>query len=637
MIGFSEVLRTRLKQIWLVLGRACDRFRYLVMAFRSYLLAWIKRRLAIRTTFIGITGSVGKTTTKDICANMLSEFSSCGYTQKSYNRHLSIAKELAEMRWSQRYFIVEISASKPGFLDRSLWLSKPSIGVLTTIGRDHYKAFKSIENIAQEKAKIVRKLPRNGIAVLNMDNPLVKAIGEEAPNRKIWVGRSEGATIRLVEVSSKWPEPLTLTVEHDKIQYRVKTRLYGEHMALAVLCSLGVAVALGLPLDKAIAGVSKAEPAEGRMQIVEGEDGVVFIRDDWKAPEWTLHAPIEFLGEADAKRKVAIIGSISDFSGDSSRKYKQVAKRVMTVADLTIFIGPNAHRAVRARSHPDDQSLMGFERIIDAARFLKRELRAGDLVLLKGSAKTDHLVRLLYDRYEPVQCWIDQCGIDQFCGVCPKLYKSPNQDGQAAAIKTSEGADSVWGERRGKSTIIIGLGNPGAEYEDTPHNIGYKVVDTLACRMGASWRECQDGLVTQGMISPDNSVLLFKPSAKMNVSGALVRRFLLEQNGHPENCIVVHDEMDLKLGDVRFKFEGSSAGHNGIKSVLSELGSHSFTRLRVGVRASGTTARARQSVLAAFRVEDKPHVEEGVTKALELIAQAVKDSGRTSDKATHSS
>jgi len=401
-----------------------EKVRYYSRALLIYSKAWAKRRLAVKTIFIGITGSVGKTTTKEACATILSQFAACGSTQQSHNRHLSIAADLAGSSRTQRYFVAEMSASKPNFLNRSIWLVKPSVGVLTNIGRDHYKQFKSLEGIAQEKSKLIHRLPAGGVAVLNMDDPYVKAIGEACTHKKVWVGRNENATIRLLETHSRWPEPLALTVLYQGTAYRVTTSLYGEHMALAVLCALGVAVALNLSLEKAIRAVEQLRPAEGRMQLVEHGDGVTFIRDDWKAPEWSLEAPLEFLKKARSGRKIAVVGTLSDFSTDSSKKYRQIARKVQKVADLTVFVGPNALRALRAREHPDDPSLQGFEHIIDAARFLKQELRSGDLVLLKGSAKTDHLVRLLYDRYKPVKCWEDRCGKEVFCGYCPRVYQA---------------------------------------------------------------------------------------------------------------------------------------------------------------------------------------------------------------------
>lgn len=612
------------------LRQSYKRRNYFVLRFFGYPTAWIVRRLALRTDVIGITGSVGKTTCKDLCTTMLTEFGNCSGTVRSKNERLAIIKTLLQLRFHHRYFVIEMSGSPPGSLDRAMRIAAPSIGVLTNIGRDHFKAFGGVRNIAKEKQKIVQLLPENGIAVLNIDDDQVKAIGEAWPYKKIWVGSESGATIRLLKVSSDWPNPLTLTVEFNNQTYTVRTQLHGKHLALSVLCALGVAVALKLPLEKAIVGIAQTVPPEGRMQIVEGEDGVTFIRDDWKAPEWTLQAPLDFLKEATATRKVAIIGSLSDFSTDNSSKYKQVAKKVRELADLTIFVGPNAPRALRARKDPDDLSLMGFEHIGDAAKFLKHELRAGDLVLLKGSAKADHLVRLLYDRYKSVQCWKDQCGVDVFCGYCPKLYQQAVQDSQCEentkAVLPLSDTRLAWGTPSDKITTVIGLGNPGTRYKDTPHNIGYEVVDALADSVGAVWQAHSEGLVTVVEINPETSVLLFKPSTSMNHTGSPVRKFLSECNGHPEKCILVHDEMDLQVGDIRFKEEGTSAGHNGVKSVLSALNTYTVPRLRVGVRLTNERVAAKQHVLTPFSGEDRHQIDRSIIKAAEMIRQTVTNS-----------
>jgi len=164
------------------------------------------------------------------------------------------------------------------------------------------------------------------------------------------------------------------------------------------------------------------------MQVVTGDDGVVFIRDDWKAPRWSLNAPLEFLKEARADRKVTVVGTISDSSGDANRRYKKICRQIREFADLVVFVGPQAHRALRARQNENDIAIQGFSSIRDAATYLQTELRRGDLVLLKGSHKADHLVRLILNRSHPIQCWKDKCDVVDFCDKCPKLYKSsPNK------------------------------------------------------------------------------------------------------------------------------------------------------------------------------------------------------------------
>lgn len=321
-----------------------------------------------------------------------------------------------------RYCVVEISGGRPGVMDLPLRISRPKIGVLTVIGRDHYRAFGTPEGIVAEKSKLINSLPSDGIAILNVDDPQVRTVGEAHSGRRIWVGRGEEADIRLLDVQSRWPDPLQLTVEYGKSRYQIQTRLHGEHLALSVLCALGVAVALGLPFDEAIDALSRQESAEGRMQIVRANDGVVFIRDDWKAPYWSLKEPLKFLQQARADRKVAVVGTLSDYSGDATAQYKKAARLIRQYADLVVFVGPHAHRAERARLNEIDQSIVGFSSLASAAEYLESELRAGDLVLLKGSNRADHLVRLLLNRNQPISCWKVRCGLNDFCTSCPETY-----------------------------------------------------------------------------------------------------------------------------------------------------------------------------------------------------------------------
>ncbi len=393
----------------------------------KYLRAILHRRRIDHVTFIGITGSAGKTTTKDLTATILANFGSCQKTHLSYNTLSSIVRTVRHTHKVHRYCVAELAAYGPGTLDMSLRVLKPDIAVITMIGRDHYSAFKSMEAIAAEKEKVVLALSPHGIAVLNIDDPLVRSIGERCKRRIIWFGKGAGATLRLREARSRWPDPLTLFFEYQNKTYEVRTQLHGTHMAIPVLASLGVALAADLPLEKAIVAIAQVQPTEGRMQAVTGDDGVVFIRDDMKAPHWSLNEPLVFLREARADRKVAIVGTISDSSGDATKRYKKFCRQIRECADLVVFVGPHAHRALRARQSESDTAIQGFSSIRYAATYLQTELRKGDLVLLKGSNKADHLVRLIINRACPIQCWKDRCGVDVFCDMCSNLYK-PSPD-----------------------------------------------------------------------------------------------------------------------------------------------------------------------------------------------------------------
>jgi len=594
--------------------------------FSRFWLAFVNRKRLKTVCFVGITGSAGKTTTKDVSAKILRTAGECFSTPGTQNYSHSIAKLLLRVRPRHRFCVLELSGGNPGELDKPLRLFTPNIAVLTLVARDHFKAFKSLEAIAEEKGKLISALPADGVAVLNIDDPLVRAIGESCNRKVIWVGEAEGATIRLLSARSKWPEALILEVEYKGERYEVRTGFHGKHLALSVLSALGVGLAAGIPLTSAISAVTEVRPAQGRMEIVSNESGVTFLRDDWKAPYWSFSAPLEFMAEAEAQRKIVIIGTLSDYSLSASKLYPKVAKQALEVGDIVIFVGPHAHRAAKAKRDTGVENLHTFSEIREASAFLNALLQPGDLVLLKGSNKADHLVRLMYNTYKPVSCWVGRCGIQNFCGDCSRLYK-PTPTKAAGLIEK----DDVPGENDvleanaiplvgndSERKVIAGLGNPGSSYENTPHNAGYRVLDRMAKSTNGLWISCPEGMVCDLDIAGE-AVTLFKPGAQINNSGPPTRQFLDRMGAGISNCIFVHDEMDLALGQAKLKQGGGDGGHKGLKSLIASLGSHEIKRLRIGVRRSESARTAKSSVLQPFSRPDETALELGVDRAVEML------------------
>lgn len=378
------------------------------------------RRRARHATFVGITGSSAKTTTTNLAAAVLRTQGPCEQT-RGYNGIGYVANAIRATGRGHRGCVAELAADGIGSLDDKVRLLAPDIAVITVIGREHYRAFRGVEAVAAEKAKVALAPPADGIAVLNRDDPLVRAIGERTRRRLLWFGQDAGADLRLVAARSAWPEPLVLVVAHGGQQLEVRTQLHGRHMAVPVLAALGVGIAAGVPLVEAAAAVATVAPAPGRMQLHTTPDGVHFIRDDLKSPAWSFAIPFEYLRDAQAPRKVAVIGTVSDLSGDSSRNYRRLARTARTGADLVVFVGPMASHALHGRETPDDESILAFPTARAAAAWLRAGLRPGDLVLLKGSNKADHLSRLVRDREAPVTCWVERCGKLMLCGRCPEM------------------------------------------------------------------------------------------------------------------------------------------------------------------------------------------------------------------------
>ena len=172
--------------------------------------------------------------------------------------------------------------------------------------------------------------------------------------------------------------------------------------------------------------------------------------------------------------------------------------------------------------------------------------------------------------------------------------------------------------------IIAGLGNPGAEYAKTKHNVGFMLMDALAAHLNAaSWWEAFHSLVLEVRIGGEK-VFLVKPLTYMNNSGEALGPMLSYYKLDTEDLVVAHDDMDIPAGTVRIRKKGGSGGHNGIKSIIDHVGSENFARVRIGIGRPPAGWSVINHVLAPFSAEDVPRIREAIDyllPAMECIAQ----------------
>ena len=171
--------------------------------------------------------------------------------------------------------------------------------------------------------------------------------------------------------------------------------------------------------------------------------------------------------------------------------------------------------------------------------------------------------------------------------------------------------------------IVVGLGNPGSRYEKTRHNIGWMVLDRLADRIGASGRaKAKDAAATVRGRLGDDELILVKPMTYMNASGEAMRKVLVRERAPLSNVLVVVDDMALPFGRLRMKARGSAGGHNGLRSIIGEMDTESFARLRVGIGAP--QGAAVQHVLGDFEHAEQRHLDlilDAAADAVELWAR----------------
>ena len=166
-------------------------------------------------------------------------------------------------------------------------------------------------------------------------------------------------------------------------------------------------------------------------------------------------------------------------------------------------------------------------------------------------------------------------------------------------------------------SLIVGLGNPGRQYEDTRHNVGFMVLDRLAAAEGATFQSAPKWQSHLAKL-PGSGTLLLKPQTFMNLSGRAIQQILSFHKWSPEQMLVVYDDVSLPLGSLRFREKGSAGGHNGIKSILQHLGTDAFPRLKLGIGGS-QPGEMTGHVLGKFSPDEKPLLENMLATALEAV------------------
>jgi PTH1 family peptidyl-tRNA hydrolase len=171
--------------------------------------------------------------------------------------------------------------------------------------------------------------------------------------------------------------------------------------------------------------------------------------------------------------------------------------------------------------------------------------------------------------------------------------------------------------------LVAGLGNPGRKYENTRHNLGFRVVDQIAERLGVEFSQKKDYLISEGLYG-DQRMVLIKPLTFMNLSGMAVRTVLRYRAISPDNLIVVHDDLDLPVGRIRIRRRGSSGGHKGVQSIIDQSGTSEFIRVKIGI--DGPRDRpAEIYVLEKFHPNEREIINEAVSRASDAVFRIVMD------------
>lgn len=374
-----------------------------------------RRRRLRNMRVVGITGSSGKSTATALLSQILS-----GRHRVAFNRldnHISaVVRMLRTVPKDTEFAVIEVSAGTEPKIEKTAGLIGPDVAVVTMARLEHYKAFRTAEAVAHEKGHLVAALKKDGLALLNFDDPLVMQMAERTQARVVTFGREPGADYVAEDVHSSLDHGLTMSVRGKGKRVSLSLRLYGEHFYLPVLAAVACALELGTAEAEIEERLAAFEGYSNRCGVIRIPNGPVFVVDTAKSPAHSVTLPMDFIAGEQAIRRTIVLGQISDYPGDPRRTYKRAARHAAGIADRVILTGPNAHKA-RLTEEEAAGKVLQIPEVHDVADFLKRTAIPGEIILLK-SAQNIHLERAYLVFRQEVLCRAAECGRTSGCVGC---------------------------------------------------------------------------------------------------------------------------------------------------------------------------------------------------------------------------
>ncbi|MEO8456436.1 MAG: UDP-N-acetylmuramoyl-tripeptide--D-alanyl-D-alanine ligase [Chloroflexota bacterium] len=351
---------------------------------------------------IGVTGSVGKTTAKELITDVLSRRYNVLKSEANLNTEIGIPLTLLNLRAEHERALLELAMYEPGDIALLAQISKPSIGVVTNVSPVHLERARSFGRIIAGKAELVEALPPDGLAVLNGDDANVAAMSRRTRARSILYGTSEQCDIRATDVIGRGLDGFSFTLniragvllQQDngpgargnpvgQGAIRIDCPLPGKHHVYAALAATAVALDEGVPLAEITAALREAK-LDLRLTVRTGPNGSTIIDDSYNASPASMIAVLDLLSETNGRR-IALLGHMRELGTAEAEGHERVGRYAAATSDILFVVGEDARSladAAQMAKHPDVRWLATPE---EASAALHKELRAGDVCLIKAS------------------------------------------------------------------------------------------------------------------------------------------------------------------------------------------------------------------------------------------------------------
>ena len=341
------------------------------------------RRDRRRAKVVGITGSVGKTTTKEIVAAVLGVKYRVLKSEANYNNEIGLPLTLLQLSQRHQRAVLEMGMYALGEIRTLCEIARPEIGVVTNVGPVHLERLGSMEAIAAAKAELLESLPPHGFAVMNADDPFVRTMADRTRARPLFFGLAESADVRATDISSRGLEGVSFSLQYEGRNVAVETKLPGRHIVSNALAAAAVGLADGLSLEEIALGLAVAD-VQVRIKTHRGRNGATLIDDSYNASPASMLAALDLLAEIPGRR-IAVLGDMAELGAASKEGHLTVGRRAADTASVIHAVGVEAAliaQAAREAGHPDVHYWRAKEEVSAA---LLDSLRVDDVVLLKAS------------------------------------------------------------------------------------------------------------------------------------------------------------------------------------------------------------------------------------------------------------
>ncbi len=351
---------------------------------------------------IGITGSVGKTSTKELLAAVLSERLVTLASVKSFNNEIGLPLTLLRLRPNHEAAVLEMGTYGPGDIALLCKLARPQYGIELNVGPSHLERMGTLDTVAHAKAELIEALPAGGLAVLNGDDRRVRAMQERTSARTLLFGLDPSNDIWADQIESRGLRGIALTVHAEGEERRVEMPLLGRHNVYTALPAIAVARALGLPWSAIEDGLRSLKEAP-RLIVREGMNGATLLDDTYNASPASCQAALDVLVEMPG-RHVAVFGDMAELGPEEIAGHRAVGRAATATSDLLVVVGAKARyigeAALEAREAPP---VLFATSNAEAIALLQQHIRPGDYVLVKGArvAATEEIVAALRARSKP--------------------------------------------------------------------------------------------------------------------------------------------------------------------------------------------------------------------------------------------